>query len=164
MKMQEKGYMTSYLFSKWMDHFIEQLEESGNLSPINRHLIILNEHKSHVTLEVIQKAKAHGIDMLSLPSHTSHALQSLYVTCFKPFESAFKGYRNKLMLQNNGGRVEKEILAQWIDMALEKAPPKSNIKARFRSIGIWPLNLDKMEAKMDSSKPYYSIPSHQIIV
>ena len=95
MEMQEKDYMTSYLFSRWMDHFIAQLEESGNLSPTNRHLIILDGHKSHVTLEVIHKAKEHGVDMLNLPSHTSHALQSLDGACFKPFKSAFKGYRNK---------------------------------------------------------------------
>ena len=30
MAMQENGYMTSYLFSRWMDHFIEQLEYLGN--------------------------------------------------------------------------------------------------------------------------------------
>ena len=73
MAMQENGYMTSYLFSRWMDHFIEQLEELGNLSPSNRHLIVLDGHKSHFTLDVIQKAKEHGVDMINLPSHSSHA-------------------------------------------------------------------------------------------
>ena len=51
MAMQEKGYMTSYLFVRWMDHFIQQLEDMGDFSPSNRHLIILDEHKIHVTLE-----------------------------------------------------------------------------------------------------------------
>ena len=46
MAMQEKGYMTFYLFSRWMDHFIEQLEAIGDLSPSNRHLVILDGHKS----------------------------------------------------------------------------------------------------------------------
>ena len=72
MAMQENGYIN--LFSRWMDHSIEQLENLGNLSPSNRHLILLDGHKSHVTLEVIQKVKEHGVDMISLPSHTSHAL------------------------------------------------------------------------------------------
>ena len=90
MEMQENRYMTSYLFSRWMDHFIEQLEAIGDLSPSNRHLVILDGHKSHVSLEVIQKPKHHGIDMTSLSSHTSHALQPFDVACFKPFKSTLK--------------------------------------------------------------------------
>ena len=164
MAMQEKGYMTSYLFCRWMDHFIEQLEAIGDLSPSNRHLVILDGHKSHVSLEVIQKAKHHGIDMISLPSHTSHALQPLDVACFKPFKIALKAYRNKWMLQNSGRKVEKEILAQWVDLSLKKALSANNIRNGFRATGIWPLSLDKMEAKVGPSKPYNSLPSEKVIV
>ena len=144
MAMQEKGYMTSYLFLRWMDHFIQQLEELQDLSPTNRHMIILDGHKSHVTLEVMKKAKAHGVDMLSLPSHTSHGRQPLDVACFKPFKIAFKAYRNKWMSENNGNIVEKETLAHWLDLSLKKALSKSNILAGFKAIGIWPLNLERM--------------------
>ena len=42
MGMQEKGNLTSHLFSRWMDHFIKQLEEGGNLFLSNGHLIILD--------------------------------------------------------------------------------------------------------------------------
>ena len=73
-----------------MDHFIGQLKDMGDLSPSNRHFVLLDGHKNHITLEVIQKANAHGIDMISLPSHTSHALQPLDEACFKPFKGAFK--------------------------------------------------------------------------
>ena len=164
MAMQENGYMTSYLFSRWMDHFIEQLEELGNLSPSNRHLIVLDGHKSHLTLDVIQKAKEHGVDMISLPSHTSHALQPLDVACFKPFKSAFKAYRNKFMMQNNEGKVDKNTLAHWVDLALKKALSKSNIVAGFRATGIWPLNLERMEAKVGPSRSFQSTPSCKLIV
>ena len=37
-------------------------------------MIILDGHKSHISLEVLMKVKDHGIDMISLPSHTSHEL------------------------------------------------------------------------------------------
>ena len=90
MAMQVKGYMTSYLFFIWMDHFIQQLKELEDLSPFNRQLI---EQKNHVTLQVIQKVNAHGVDMISLPSHTFHALQPLDVACFKPFKIVFRACR-----------------------------------------------------------------------
>ena len=57
MAIQENDYVTSYLFFIRINHFIEQLKEMENLSPFNRHLIVLDEHKSHLTLGVIEKAK-----------------------------------------------------------------------------------------------------------
>ena len=102
--------------------------------------------------------------MLSLLSPTSHALQPLDVACFKPFKTAFRAYRDKYMMDNHGGKVEKETLAHWVDLALIKALSKSNIMAGFRAIGIWPLNLKRLQTKMGPSKPFYPIPSCKIIV
>ena len=68
------------------------------------------------------------------------------------------------MMETNGGKVKKEILAQWMDLAFTKALSKSNIVASFRATGIWPLNLERIEAKMGPSKPFYSIPSRKVLV
>jgi hypothetical protein len=40
----------------------------------NRHLLILDRHGSYVTLEVIKQAYEARLNMISLPSHTSHTL------------------------------------------------------------------------------------------
>ncbi len=40
----------------------------------NQHLLILDGHGSHVTLETIEQAQDFGLDMITLPSHTSHIL------------------------------------------------------------------------------------------
>ena len=71
--MQKKvgGYIH---FSKWMDHFLHVLREKGMLTSTHRHLLILDGHKSHLTLDVVRNAKRNGIDMLTIPSHTSHGL------------------------------------------------------------------------------------------
>ena len=49
-------------------------------------------------------------------------------------------------------------------MALQKALSTLNILAGFRATRIWLLNLERMEAKMDSSRPFYNIPSCKVIV
>ena len=87
--LQKKGWMDTYNFSCWMDHFTFLKEKEGVLSSSMRHLIILDRHKSHVSLEVLEKARRKGVDMLSLPSHTSHGLQPLDVSCFGPFKHPF---------------------------------------------------------------------------
>ena len=57
-----------------MDFFFNYHESRGELSLINRMFLIFYGHESHVTLEVLLKAKNHDIDMVSLSSHTSHEL------------------------------------------------------------------------------------------
>ena len=91
--MQRKKWMDTFHFMEWMNHFINIMKERGVL-PIERNLVILDGHKSHISLEVLQKAKANGIDMVSLPSHTFHELQLLDKACFKPFKVAFRAYRD----------------------------------------------------------------------
>ncbi len=71
------------------------------MSLTNRHLLILNGHGSHVTLEAIEHVKNIGLDMITLPSHTSHALQPIDVSCFKPFKTTFKQVRVATMYKSN---------------------------------------------------------------
>ncbi len=74
---------------------------TGGVSFINKHLLILDGHGNHVTLEAIEQAKDIRLDMLTLPSHTSHALQPLDVFCFKPFKITFKKDRAIAMSKSN---------------------------------------------------------------
>ena len=72
--MQKIWWMDAHLFAQWMENFIAILERKNNLNLTKTHLVILDGHKSHVILEVIAKAKEHGVDVITLPNHTSHEL------------------------------------------------------------------------------------------
>ena len=96
---------------EWMDNFIHKMESQERLSQERRHLIILNGHKSHIDLEVLIKAKDHGIDMISLPSHTSHELQSFDKGYSRPFKVAFRAYRDVWLIKNSGNKCKKKDLA-----------------------------------------------------
>lgn len=45
-----------------------------DISQTNMHLLILNGHGSHVAFEVMEQAQKFGLDMVTLPLHTSHPL------------------------------------------------------------------------------------------
>ena len=154
MAMQKKGWMNIFLFSQWIGHFIEALTTKGGIAHTNRHLMILDGHNSHVTLEVIDQAREAGLDMITLPSHTSHALQPLDVAVFKPFKTAFRAYRDVWTMNHKGNIPRKEDLAQWVSLALKRAASPHNIKAGFRSTGIWPFNPEKMKLKMQPSEGF----------
>jgi hypothetical protein len=69
MAMQKKPWIITLLFKKFLSFFNKSI--LSGLPFNNRHLLILNGHVNHVTLEAIE----FGLNMITLPSHTSHALQ-----------------------------------------------------------------------------------------
>ena len=140
MAMQEQAWMTTTLFSHWISHFIRSLSNKGGISQERRHLLIVDGHNSHVTLEVVYKCKHVGLDLLTRPSHTSHRLQPLDVSVFGPFKRYFKRYRDAWTLKNRGRGACKKILAMWVSKALERALTHMNITSGFRTTGIYPLN------------------------
>ena len=152
--MQKKGWMDSIRFLEWMEYFIQGTRAEEEDGPRERQLIILDGHKSHITLEVLELAKNNGIDMVSLPSHSSHELQPLDKACFKPFKVAFRAYRDIWNLQNHGKKCETEDLAQWASLAFKKALTTKNIDSGFRVTGIWPLNPLAMQHRTGPSEPF----------
>jgi hypothetical protein len=97
------------LFEKWISHFVISIQgHGGNLALINQHLLILDGHNLHVTIDIVHKARKMRLELTTLPSHTSHALKPFDVPCFKLFKIAFRTYRNVWTLVNKGKGASKE--------------------------------------------------------
>ena len=121
---------------------------------------MLDGHNSHVTLEVATSAHEVGLDLISLPSHTSHKLQPLDVSVFKPFKDIFRQYRDFWMSRYVNEPAGKETLAQieWVSLSLKKALTASNICSGFRATGIHPLNKHTIDEDMGPSRVYRRDP------
>ncbi len=85
------------------------------MSQQNKHILILEGHGSHVTLQAIEQTYEVGLDMITLPSHTSHALQPLDVSCFRLFKIAFIKERDESMFRNNHRKLNKVTLTCWVE-------------------------------------------------
>ncbi len=57
----------------------------GDIFQTKQDLFILDGHSSHVTMQAIEQAIEFGLNMVTLPLHTSHVLQPLDVSHLKPF-------------------------------------------------------------------------------
>ena len=123
----------------------------GGVSTDQRHLLILDGHASHITLDVVQEACQAGLDLLTLPSHTSHTMQPLDVSVFKPFKTFFKQYRDFWISHNLNQLATKQMLAHWVSLALRRALTPHNIKKGFSSTGILPFNRDAMNVHLGLS-------------
>ena len=161
MGMQPKAWMTRWLFESWIFHFIKCLKRGPGVDLSNRHLLILDGHNSHVTLQVVKISMESGLDIISLPSHTSHALQPLDIACFKPFKTAFRQIRDAWCLANKNEPVGKQTLCEWTSKALKRALIPTNIKSGFREAGIWPLDREASKAFMLPSHGFHDMGAGQ---
>ncbi|KAI5082358.1 hypothetical protein GOP47_0002101 [Adiantum capillus-veneris] len=138
MAMQKKAWMTGELFQAWLEHFDNAITQT--MGKGNRHLLILDGHGSHVSLDVIAKAHNAGIDIITLPVHTSHKLQPLDVSVFKSLKVQFRKERDIWQQQSASRQATKTEVASLVGQAIQSSFTESNIKAGFRATGIWPLN------------------------
>ncbi len=92
--------------------------------------------------------------MITLPSHTSHALQPLDVFCFKPVKRTFRKVRDAVMSKNNHMEPNKITLARWVDQAINQTFTNKNIKVGFKATGVWPFNPKAMDNKTQPLEIY----------
>ena len=70
----KSGWINEELFLVYLEHLISRTRCS-----LDHKILLLDNHKSHITLRAIDKAKSSGIVMLTIPSKTSHLfLQKLH--------------------------------------------------------------------------------------
>ena len=106
------GWMKLDIFPQVLKHFIDNMTVSKDQPGV------MDNHNSHITLEGVELAKNHGLDLLTLPPHCSHKLQPLDVVVFGAFKKFYIGHiLGKhclyIMLQNHLGKHYFFIQADW---------------------------------------------------
>ena len=155
---QEKGWMTDELGEMWFrDIFLP------NCGPSRPQILILDGHSSHETLSLLQLAVEENIHILSLPPHTTHALQPLDRSVFGPFNIAYNKACSNYMSENPMNLVNKWTFPGLFKEAWESALTQSNICSGFRSCGIHPFNPNAVSKEMmapskPTDKPQSTVP------
>ncbi|MCO5587920.1 hypothetical protein L7F22_041872 [Adiantum nelumboides] len=133
--------MTAKLFQAWLEHYKKAIKDTVGTK--NRHMLILDGHRSHVShvsLEMVAKAYDAGIDIITLPAHTSHKLQPLDVSVFKSLKVQFRKERYIWQHKTASRQASKTELASSVAKAMCNSLTEANIKAGFCATGIRPLD------------------------
>jgi hypothetical protein len=67
--MQPRAWMTLYLFLAWTSYLIKSVRRFDVISTKQRHLLILDSHNFHISLDVVHEAKSVGLDLVIFPSN-----------------------------------------------------------------------------------------------
>lgn len=130
------GWSNTVIFHNYLKHFITHAKPCLS-NPV---LLILDNHESHCSLEVVRLAKESGIIMLTIPPHTSHKLQPLDRSVFGPYKSYYNTACREWMLIHPGVPISIYEVAELCGRAYPLAFTPVNIQSGFRAAGIWPLN------------------------
>lgn len=130
------GWMNAEIFSKALDHIIRQTNSSKD-NPI---LLILDNHESHVTVEIINKARDNGVFMLTFPPHCSHRLQPLDISVYSSFKSRYNTACNDWIISNPGKTINIYHIAKLVGISYQPSFTPKNITSGFKKPGIYPFN------------------------
>lgn len=130
------GWMNSTLFLQVMQHYIKH----SHSSPENPSLLLYDNHESHLSIQVLNLAKANGVTVLTFPPHSTNKLQPLDVGVFKPFATYYDAAVDSWMLHHPGQTFSIYDVAECVGIAHGKAMSAKNILSAFKKTGIYPFN------------------------
>ena len=132
-----------------------------HISKSNPGLLILDNQRSHLGLEIINLAENNGLSILTFPSHCSHRLQPLDVAVFGPFKTFYNSFADAWMTNHPGRLITIYEISELSGAAFVKAFNLENIIFAFKATGIHPFNPqifteDSFLSSAVTERPYYS--------
>ena len=131
------GWMTKENFLVFIKHFVNYVRPTAD----NKVLLLLDNHESHVSIDVVKFAKENGVVMLSFPPHCSHKLQPLDKGVYGPFKTYYNNACSTWMNEHIGKAMTIYDVPEMAGKAFTRAMTPSNILSGFRATGVFPMDM-----------------------
>lgn len=105
--------------------------------------MILDNHCSHISLQVYEFCKSNGICVVTLPPHTSHKLQPLDLTFFGPLKNAFNRECDLFLKSNPHEKITMYDLSSLFNKSNCRVDTMEKGISGFKAAGIFPFNPNK---------------------
>jgi hypothetical protein len=137
------GWTNDELGYAWLTNiFDHKIKEKAR-----RHwrLLILDGHGSHLTMKFINYCDANHILLITYPPHSTHSLQLLDVGIFSPLLVAYSKNLEEFLYKSMGlSHITKRDFFRLFWPAWEQALTSTNILSSWRSVGISPLDPERV--------------------
>jgi len=133
------GWTDNDIFLRWLEHFVAFVK----CTPEAPHILLLDGHHSHKTMEACLYARDNGLIIITFPPHCMHRLQPLDVSFFKSLKSAYNVESENWMTSNPGRRITMFEVAVIFASAYNRCANMQKAVSGFQSCGLWPYNPDR---------------------
>ena len=140
------GYIDGNLFVRWSQHFVAVT----NCSRAQPHLLILDGHESHKTLQATDFAHDNWLTVISLPPHASHRMQPLDRALFESLKSGYSKAVNNWMLSNRGRRLTQFDIVPLFATAYKRSSTVDSATKGFSITEIWPFDDAVFDAELQA--------------
>ena len=130
------GWINTEIFLKWFDHFVEY----GHPSKDHPLLLIMDNHKTHISIELMDKAKDSNVVPLTLPPHCSHKLQPLDRSVFGPLKKFYNSACDSWLKTHPNTPMTIYDISESLGIAYTRAFTSQNIQNGFKAAGIFLYN------------------------
>lgn len=135
----KSAYVSSDIFFQWFREFFVPRKGQGKI------LLIMDGHSSHCSnVELLDYAVANDVILFCLPSHTTHWLQPLDRSFFKPLKIYWSQTCQNWVHNNPGRKLGRLQFASLLNIAWCKAATIQNGVSGFRTCGIYPFNPEQI--------------------
>ena len=125
----DNGYMEGELFKSWLEEIF--IPFCGSRRPV---LLILDNHDSHISIEIIEKANDNQIELYGLPPHTTHIVQPLDVAIYGPLKGKVKDLGSSIGLFDNSALIGKAKFPALLSTAIDSICSPARIKDGSESL------------------------------
>ncbi|XP_033728933.1 uncharacterized protein LOC117318030 isoform X2 [Pecten maximus] len=152
-EVTETGALDTQLFQSYIEnHFLKYAEECRKSGQYI--LMLYDGFRSHISLSVIEWAKAHNIILFVLPLHMSHVLQPENDSCFGPLLEMYESECQKHVETCEGeSLITCNSIGEIACRAYTNALSPANLKSGFKQAGIYPLSQKTLQ---EGAKRYSS--------
>lgn len=132
-----RGWMNSKIFLQWLH--ISKFTHPFNENSVP---ILLDDHKSHETLDVVNFCRNYNIHLISSPPRAIHKLQPLNRTFMKPLKTRYERY-DLWMGTNAEAPITDYDIAGFVREAFTKVNRLEIAVSGFKCTGIYPLDRNR---------------------
>jgi hypothetical protein len=134
-KCSKNCWTNEDLFMSWIQHFFDHVKPNPQ-KPV---LLVLDNHYSHITLKSYKFCNENGIVIVSITQHSSHRLQPLEVTFFRPLKKANHRKCDIFMKVKAKRIIRPDDFAVFFDNAYSSVATIAKCLSGFKAAGIYPL-------------------------
>ena len=133
------GWTNNEIGLAWLQQVFDRSTKAKARSSYR--LLVLDGHGSHVTMDFIKYCDEHKILLAVYPPHSTHTLQPLDVSMFKPLSTAYSNEVSAFMDRSQGlTSMSKRDFLPLFQAAWQASFKETTILNAFKATGISPLN------------------------
>uniref|UniRef100_A0A336M977 CSON012225 protein n=1 Tax=Culicoides sonorensis TaxID=179676 RepID=A0A336M977_CULSO len=139
----ESGWMREENFKYYLEKvFYAEMKKKNIPFPV---ILFVDNHRSHISVEISKLAESLGIVLVSLYPNSTHLIQPLDCAIFRGLKSNWQNLLITKRFENNSFKVSFENIGELIVELLESCHSPEAVKSGFKVCGIYKWDVSNID-------------------